>query len=73
MSGYWSRGIADLETYVPGEQPRNAEYVKLNTNENPYPPSPRVLDAIKNAVDERLHERAGDGILIRTGSSTAVW
>lgn len=54
MSGYWSRGIADLETYVPGEQPRNAEYVKLNTNENPYPPSPRVLDAIKNAVDERL-------------------
>lgn len=33
--------------YVPGEQPRDGEYVKLNTNENPYPPSPRVLEAIR--------------------------
>ena len=36
--------------YVPGEQPRDGEYVKLNTNENPYPPSPRVFDAIRAAL-----------------------
>jgi len=54
MSKYWSRGIAELETYVPGEQPQDAAYVKLNTNENPYPPSPRVMAAIKEAADERL-------------------
>ena len=43
--------------YVPGEQPRDRPYVKLNTNENPYPPSPRVLDAIRNGVtaDLRLY------------------
>jgi len=36
--------------YVPGEQPRQGDVVKLNTNENPYPPSPRVLDAIRDAL-----------------------
>jgi histidinol-phosphate aminotransferase len=36
--------------YVPGEQPRDGEYVKLNTNENPYPPSPRVFEAIRAAL-----------------------
>jgi histidinol-phosphate aminotransferase len=36
--------------YVPGEQPRGGEYVKLNTNENPYPPSPRVFEAIRAAL-----------------------
>ncbi|MEI6875283.1 MAG: histidinol-phosphate transaminase [Spirochaetota bacterium] len=54
MSKYWSRGIAGLATYVPGEQPQDRRYVKLNTNENPYPPSPRVLEAIQKANDERL-------------------
>ena len=49
--------IQRLSAYVPGEQPRDAVYVKLNTNENPYPPSPRVLDAIRAAVtaDLRLY------------------
>jgi histidinol-phosphate aminotransferase len=37
----------DLTPYVPGEQPKLANLVKLNTNENPYPPSPRVLAAIR--------------------------
>ncbi|MDX2035750.1 MAG: histidinol-phosphate transaminase [Isosphaeraceae bacterium] len=40
--------------YVPGEQPREAGFTKLNTNENPYPPSPRVFEAIRSALDGRL-------------------
>jgi len=51
---YWSDTAKRLEPYVPGEQPQDRKYIKLNTNENPYPPSPKVLEAIKNAADERL-------------------
>jgi histidinol-phosphate aminotransferase len=54
MSKYWSKLAASLEPYVPGEQPKDRKYIKLNTNENPYPPSPKVIDAIKAAVDENL-------------------
>jgi histidinol-phosphate aminotransferase len=43
-----------LHAYVPGEQPRIKGLIKLNTNENPYPPSPRVLAAVAAAVDGRL-------------------
>jgi len=43
-----------LHAYVPGEQPKIKGLIKLNTNENPYPPSPRVLAAVKAAVDGRL-------------------
>lgn len=46
--------IAALQAYVPGEQPRIAGLIKLNTNENPFPPSPKVLKAVREAVDERL-------------------
>jgi histidinol-phosphate aminotransferase len=46
--------VRGLHAYVPGEQPKIKGLIKLNTNENPYPPSPRVLRAIKNAVDGRL-------------------
>src|SRR2546425_1747372 len=46
--------VRDLHAYVPGEQPKIKELIKLNTNENPYPPSPRVLQAVKAAVDGRL-------------------
>jgi len=45
--------IEAMSGYVPGEQ-LAGEYVKLNTNENPYPPSPRVLAALRNAIDDRL-------------------
>jgi histidinol-phosphate aminotransferase len=52
MSRFWSAGIADLTPYVPGEQPQLQRLIKLNTNENPYGPSPRVLAAIRNALGE---------------------
>lgn len=43
-----------MSGYVPGEQPRDRRYIKLNTNENPYPPSPRVLEALKRSLNEDL-------------------
>lgn len=54
MNKYWSSLAQGLEPYVPGEQPRDRKYIKLNTNENPYGPSPRVLEAIRGAVDDSL-------------------
>ena len=54
MSQYWSRIVRELKPYVPGEQPKENLFIKLNTNENPYPPSPRVLDAIVRAADSSL-------------------
>jgi histidinol-phosphate aminotransferase len=54
MGAYWSKHLEGLEAYVPGEQPRTEGWIKLNTNENPYPPSPRVLEAIKAAADGAL-------------------
>jgi len=56
--GSFFRPVIDtMEGYVPGEQPRDRRYIKLNTNENPYPPSPRVLEALRAAVggDLRLY------------------
>jgi histidinol-phosphate aminotransferase len=46
--------VRDLHAYVPGEQPKIKGLIKLNTNENPFPPSPKVLQAVKKAVDGRL-------------------
>ncbi|HOJ99654.1 MAG TPA: histidinol-phosphate transaminase [Termitinemataceae bacterium] len=53
-SPYWNVRCRSLAPYVPGEQPRERRYIKLNTNENPYPPSPRVLEAIGKAATETL-------------------
>ena len=52
---YCSPVVASLVPYVPGEQPKMANLVKLNTNENPYPPSPRVVAAISRAAQHGLH------------------
>lgn len=54
MSRFWSDVVKGLTPYVPGEQPKLANLVKLNTNENPYGPSPRALEAIHAATDESL-------------------
>lgn len=54
MSRYWSPIVSKLQPYVAGEQPRIANLVKLNTNENPYGPSPKALSAIREAADDRL-------------------
>lgn len=54
MSKYWSKLAARLDPYVPGEQLKDKKYIKLNTNENPYPPSPKALAAIKAAADGSL-------------------
>lgn len=54
---FWSEKIRKIEPYVPGEQPQDKQYIKLNTNENPYPPSPKVLEAIRaeTCADVRLY------------------
>lgn len=54
MNDFWSDCIRNLDPYVPGEQPTIAGLIKLNTNENPYPPSPAVLAAIRQAADDDL-------------------
>ena len=54
MKKYWSRRIRDMVPYVPGEQPKDRVFIKLNTNENPYPPSPKALEALQEAADDRL-------------------
>jgi histidinol-phosphate aminotransferase len=48
--------IAALSGYTPGEQPQGGKFIKLNTNENPYPPSPKVAQAIQSALERGLHK-----------------
>lgn len=55
MSRFLSPRFAGLEAYTPGEQPQDQQYVKLNTNESPYPPSPEVLERISAAETSRLN------------------
>ena len=50
MSVFWNKRTANLSPYVPGEQPKDRKFIKLNTNENPYPPSPKVIEAVEQAL-----------------------
>ena len=58
MSQFWSQLVHQLTPYVPGEQPKVPDLVKLNTNENPYPPSPRAVAAMQAEI-------AADGASLR--------
>ena len=54
MSTPINRHLEGLEAYVPGEQPTEPGWVKLNTNENPYSPAPEVIDALRSFPPERI-------------------
>ncbi|MDP6357818.1 MAG: aminotransferase class I/II-fold pyridoxal phosphate-dependent enzyme, partial [Planctomycetota bacterium] len=53
---YFRTNIDAMEGYTPGEQPKGNEFIKLNTNENPYPPSMKVYDAIREEVNANLRK-----------------
>jgi len=55
MTSIFRPAVDRMAGYAPGEQPQDGGWVKLNTNENPYPPSPRVVEAIRNAAEGRLN------------------
>ena len=57
MNKFWNDKIKEIEPYVPGEQPKDKKYIKLNTNENPYSPSKKVIEKIKsmNLEDLKLY------------------
>ncbi|HEY0294582.1 MAG TPA: histidinol-phosphate transaminase [Bordetella sp.] len=54
MSKYWSPVVSQLDPYSPGEQPKHRNVVKLNTNESPYGPSPKALQAMRDACNDNL-------------------
>lgn len=59
----WEKEHSQVLPYIPGEQPRHADIIKLNTNENPYPPSPRVGEAMEHPDRElRLYPDSDSGI-----------
>ena len=68
MSRFLSQKLLSLKPYVPGEQPRDKKYIKLNTNESPYPPSPKVVSAINSEEikDLRLYSDPDLKVLTET-------
>ncbi|HOK40523.1 MAG TPA: histidinol-phosphate transaminase [bacterium] len=54
MNNYLNKILKNFPEYIPGEQPQDKKYIKLNTNENPYPPSPKVLGFLQDAITRRL-------------------
>ena len=54
MNDLWKKNLRDIEPYVPGEQSKERDIVKINANENPYPPSPKAVEALKNFDTDRL-------------------
>lgn len=63
----WERNIRKVVPYTPGEQPNQPDMIKLNTNENPYPPAPKVQQVLKemNAGDLRLYPDPSAGVLVK--------
>ena len=54
MEELWTENLRKIDPYVPGEQSRDKDIIKLNANENPYPPSPKAVEVIKNFNADRL-------------------
>ena len=67
MSEFFTPSLSALEPYTPGEQPQEKTYIKLNTNESPFAPSPRVLEAVNRAKVEnlRLYSDPASAVLCR--------
>ena len=72
--------IRAMAGYTPGEQPRGGDFIKLNTNENPYPPSPRVFEAVRAALTgDRLRKYpdrsapTSDGPPRKCSASSRTW
>ena len=57
MSRFLSPALSAVTPYTPGEQPQDQQYIKLNTNESPYLPSPRVVAAVSEAEVEKLRRQ----------------
>ena len=75
MPIYLRKNIASLEGYSPGEQLQDADIIKLNTNENPYPPSPRVLATLRKAANRSLRlypEPLGDSLRVKVAATYGV-
>ena len=70
MNKFLSDLTKNLDPYTPGEQPKDKKYTKLNTNESPYGPSPKVLEAIKAQATEdlRLYPDPESKVLIKAAS-----
>lgn len=64
----WEKYIRQVEPYVPGEQPAGKNLIKLNTNENPYPPSPKVEEALKNMDPEAFRKYPDPASSVLTGA-----
>ena len=56
MQNLWMKNLRDIEPYVPGEQSNDKDIIKLNANENPYPPSPQVFDVLKKFDASQLNK-----------------
>ena len=68
MSRFLNKQYESLQAYTPGEQPRNMQYIKLNTNENPYPPAPGVKKALMDMDADKmgLYPDPTAGVLVHT-------
>ena len=68
----WEKAIRRVTPYVPGEQPKGGDLVKLNTNENPYPPSPAVLACLRD-MDGGSLRKYPDNTRSSGGAGSPLW
>ncbi|MDY5376712.1 MAG: histidinol-phosphate transaminase, partial [Eubacterium coprostanoligenes] len=54
MNDLWKNNLRNIEPYTPGEQSKDKDIVKINANENPYPPSPKAVEALKKFDTDKL-------------------